>query len=480
IVLVAIIAGIAYYFVSLPTPTTPTPVTPTPTTPTPVTPTPTTPTPVTPTPTTPTPVTPTPTTPTPTTPTPTTPIKMEIRIGAIFTLSGWAAFGGTWQLDGMKIAVKWVNDQGGVNFKGQKVPLKLIYYDYESKEDYAVQLTQKLITEDKVDLMMQAWGPFCVATVPVTEKAKIFSVLWAGAPDFLIGQGYKYAIAPHNPLSGHYYYALKLIHETDSSAKKVVNIYRAEPGAVLWGEAVRKYSPEFGLSIVYDKSYPPDISDFSPLLREIAPLKPDILCAGSTFIDGSLLVTQLRDFKINIKWVTMQASVNLPEFGETLGKWAAGFMIDSPYEPECKWEVIAAKEGKEYVGATNDEIMEYWRAAGGTKRPEVDLGMAASGIFVAVKCLEEAQSLDAEKLVATAKELDFYTCRGRFKIDPNEPLLQIGTPSPPTVAQWQRKGDKLVYAILYPYEFSNSIVTPMPTWEEKETWPELEPVTTIP
>jgi branched-chain amino acid transport system substrate-binding protein len=462
IVVIAIIAGIAYY-VSLPTPT-----------PTPATPTPKTPTPATPTPTTPTPTTPTPTTPTPTTPTPTTPVPSEIRIGALLSLSGWASVEGYAGLYGMQIGVKWVNDNGGVNFKGQKVPLTLKYYDFESKDDYAISLTEKLIVEDKVHVVMQAWGPFCVATTPVSEKSGVFAVLWAGAPDFLFGQGYKYTISPHNPLSGHFYYALKLIHESDSAVKTVANIYRAEPGAVLWGEAVRKYSPEFGLSVIYDSSYPPDISDASPLLREIAAKNPDILCVGCTYGDGYLIATQMRDLKVNIKYVIMQVAVSKPEWGESLGKWAVGFMIDSPYEPEAKWEIIAAREGKEYVGPKNDEILEYYRAMGGTKRTPNELGMATAGIAIAVKCIEEAQSLEADKLMEKAKQLDLYTCRGRFKIDPKEPISQIGTPNPPTVTQWQKKDNKLVYAILYPLDFATAPLIRMPTWEEKATWPELE------
>ncbi|MEM3551399.1 MAG: ABC transporter substrate-binding protein [Candidatus Bathyarchaeia archaeon] len=446
IVIVAILAGVAYY-VTLPTPT----------------------------PATPTPATPTPATPTPATPTPATHLPSEIRVGAVLCLSGWGSVeGGIGPLEGFQVAIKWINDQGGVNLKGKKVPLKLIYYDCESKEEYAISLTEKLVVEDKVDILMQPWGPFCVATVPVTEKYKVFSSLWAGAPDFLIGQGFTYCISPHIQLGGGHRWPLWLVHQIDPEAKTVANIYRAEPGAVLWGEAARKFSKEYGLTIVYDKSYPPDMTDFAPLLREIAAVKPDILCMGSTLLDGRLIVTQLRDLKIDIKYVTLSAGANKPDFGESLGKWAAGFMGNSPYEPEAKWEVIAAKEGKEYYGPTNDEVLKYWRAMGGKGRPSTEMGMAVGGLIVTVKCIEEAQTLEPGKLVEVAKQLDIYTCRGRFKIDPNEPLLQIGSPSPPLVYQWQRKDNKLVYSILYPFDFATSTIVPMPTWEEKEKWPELE------
>ncbi|MEM3666187.1 MAG: ABC transporter substrate-binding protein, partial [Candidatus Bathyarchaeia archaeon] len=237
-------------------------------------------------------------------------------------------------------------------------------------------------------------------------------------------------------------------------------------------QAVHNYAKEYGFQIIYEATYPEDSTDLSPILREIAPLKPDILVGGTFPASGILLTTQLRDLKINIKWVILAMVANRPEFGESFGKWAAGFIAGSPFEPECRWEVVAAREGKEYVGPPSDEILKYWRGMGYTERISPPVGTAIDNVVVMAKCVEVAQSLDADEIIRAALSLDLYTCRGRFKLDPTNPAHML-YPDGLLVMQWQRKDNKLVYTLVYPKEFATSSLIPMPTWEEKETWPEL-------
>ncbi|MEM2793625.1 MAG: amino acid ABC transporter substrate-binding protein, partial [Candidatus Methanomethylicia archaeon] len=450
IVVIAIIAAAAMVM---------TPPTPSPTSPSPK-PTPTTPT----TPTT--PPTPTPTTPTPTTPTtPIEEIPSEIRIGVAIQLSGAQVVEGAASFRGIQCAVKWINDHGGVNFKGRKVPLKLIYYDCESKRDYAVKLVEKLITEDKVHIVIHPYAStFVMATAPVTEKYKMFSINFGGSSDALYQQGFKYMVSTHGFAVIHYWQTpFTMIKEVDPGAKKVAIIFKDDEWGRSLGESARIKTKNFGFEVVYDRSYPPDITDATPMLREIAALKPDILCVGGHYKDGYLIATQLRDLRINIKWVIIQVTVAKPEFSD-LGKWAVGFMGETTWEPECKWDVIAAKEGKEYYGPTSDELVKLYYELGGTGRPSAYTGYGAISVLVAAKCIETAQSLNPDKLIQAAKQLDFYCVKSRFKVDPENPAKQIGSINP--VVQWQRgEGNKLVYAVIYPFEFATSNPIPMPTWE---------------
>ncbi|MEM2614004.1 MAG: hypothetical protein QXO15_07255, partial [Nitrososphaerota archaeon] len=119
------------------------------------------------------------------------------------------------------------------------------------------------------------------------------------------------------------------------------------------------------------------------------------------------------------------------------------------------------------------EIVEYWRKMGHEERVRTEAGMASIVPPLIKKLIEMTQSLKLDDIIRAALQLDCYTCRGRFKLDPTNPAHQIGLEGKPVVIQWQRKDNKLIYAILYPYEFANSSPIPMPTWEEKESWPEL-------
>ncbi|MEM3551269.1 MAG: ABC transporter substrate-binding protein, partial [Candidatus Bathyarchaeia archaeon] len=155
VVIIAVILG-AFAYTMMTPPATPTPATPTPATPTPA--------------------TPTPATPTPATPTPATPSISEIRIGTVQHLSGaLSPF-----IDGFRgivMGVNWINAHGGINFNGQKVPLKLVFYDDETNKDYAIKLYEKLIAEDKVHILIPPWTPeYILATVPVSERYKMVAI----------------------------------------------------------------------------------------------------------------------------------------------------------------------------------------------------------------------------------------------------------------------------------------------------------------
>jgi branched-chain amino acid transport system substrate-binding protein len=464
IVVIAVIAGIAYY-VSLPTPT-PTPATPTPKTPTPATPTPTTPTPTTPTPTTPTPTTPT--------PTPTTPTVSKIRLGTVQHLSGPLAAVAYYVFLGMQIGVKWINDRGGVNFQGRKIPVELVYYDAESKVDYAIKLVEKLIGEDKVNFVVLPWSPeSTLATAPICERYKIVSFNPTGSdPEYQ--QGFKYVIGV---VSGHgtthFMYELKTIREADPKAKTIAFMMSSADIGGFFKLGVRNAAEKYGFTIIYDTVYPEDSTDLSPVLREIDAVKPDVLVGGTFPASGMLVTAQLRDLKIYVKWVVLAMIVNKVDFGEAFGKWGVGFLAGSPYEPETMWETVAAKEGKEYVGPTNDEIRNYWRQMGRTERIRADVGTGVDQPIIMAKCIEVAQSLDSDKIIQAATSLDVYTCRGRFKLDPTNPCHMMYPDGLPHVVQWQKKDNKLVYALVHPQEFATSSPIPMPTWDEKEAWPEL-------
>ena len=59
---------------------------------------------------------------------------------------------------------------GGIDVGGTKRPVKFIYDD-QSDFSKAPQIYEKLITDDKVDLLLAPWGtPFHFAIVAILEK----------------------------------------------------------------------------------------------------------------------------------------------------------------------------------------------------------------------------------------------------------------------------------------------------------------------
>ena len=117
----------------------------------------------------------------------------KIILGAAVSLTGKYSTNGKHTKNGYEMAVKRINDMGGVKVKGKTYKFEVKYYDDESNSKRAAQLAERLIKQDKVMFML---GPYSSgltkAMAPVTEKYKIPMVEANGASRSLFTKGYKY------------------------------------------------------------------------------------------------------------------------------------------------------------------------------------------------------------------------------------------------------------------------------------------------
>lgn len=81
-----------------------------------------------------------------------------IRIGAPLALSGGLADEGKKQQAAYELWLERINAAGGINVGGKKMKVEIITYDYQTSEQRAQQLTEKLIVDDKVDFMTAPFG----------------------------------------------------------------------------------------------------------------------------------------------------------------------------------------------------------------------------------------------------------------------------------------------------------------------------------
>ena len=119
-----------------------------------------------------------------------------IVLGAAVSLTGKYSTNGEHTRNGYNMAVKRINDMGGVTVEGKSYKFDIIYYDDESDSSRAAQLAERLIKQDGVHYML---GPYSSgltkAMAPVTEENKIPMVEANGASRSLFTKGYKYLFA---------------------------------------------------------------------------------------------------------------------------------------------------------------------------------------------------------------------------------------------------------------------------------------------
>ena len=75
-----------------------------------------------------------------------------------------------------KLWQKRVNDAGGISLKkfNKKVPIELIGYDDQGKPDELLKLTERLIQQDKVDMILSPYATHMnLASAPVINKYEL-------------------------------------------------------------------------------------------------------------------------------------------------------------------------------------------------------------------------------------------------------------------------------------------------------------------
>lgn len=93
-----------------------------------------------------------------------------IKVGAIFSLSGWAALGGQPEQNATQMALDEINGQGGIH--GRK--LEIVYEDNRSDLADTVSALNKLISADKVVAILGPnWAEFAEVAAPICDQKKI-------------------------------------------------------------------------------------------------------------------------------------------------------------------------------------------------------------------------------------------------------------------------------------------------------------------
>jgi len=342
------------------------------------------------------------------------PVKSEILVGATMSLTGvFAAFGPFYKAG----YEKWVED---VNAKGGLLGgrLKLILYDDKSDATTAVGLYEKLITADKVDLIVGPYSSTISAAVqPVAEKYKKVLPMGAAGALELYQRGYKYSFSV-SALALSYAVPIFDWMKTLPEAKRPKSVALPYTDTLFSSSIIdgaRDLAKKEGVKIVFDEKYPVDVKDLVPIVRKIKDANPDIIIAGTYYVDAVLMVKALEAIKYRPKLTWVAIAVSLPTFGKELGPLAEGIVGDFQY-----WETMPFERTK--------EIWDWFTKKEGSPPPQqLAQGYACGQILE--QAVKATGSLDNEKLMDWLHRNEVKTALGHYKFAENGigyPAMWIG------------------------------------------------------
>jgi branched-chain amino acid transport system substrate-binding protein len=195
-----------------------------------------------------------------------------IRIGASLAQTGLYAALGQNQLRGYQLCVKHVDEKGGV--LGRK--LELVQYDDGSDPATAVRLYEKLITQDKVDLILGPYGsPISEAVADVSEKYKMLTVAPIAADSSIYKKGRKFIFSMLPPSEAFHEGLLDLAAKKGLKTVALINVDDLSSRATTQGAV--ELAKKKGLQVVLVDAYPQGTTDLSAILAKVRAANPDVL-----------------------------------------------------------------------------------------------------------------------------------------------------------------------------------------------------------
>jgi branched-chain amino acid transport system substrate-binding protein len=338
----------------------------------------------------------------------------EIVLGSAISFTGKYSTNGIHARNGYDLAVKKINEMGGVKIGDKCYNLKVKYYDDESTPARTAQLLERLIKQDGVKYTL---GPYSSATTkaaaPVIEKYKIPMVEAEGASRSLFNKGYKYLFCVISTSEQYLASSIALAAEIakkngkDPSSVKVAMAFENDPFSLDVRAGVVDDVKKHGLKIVIDDKLPRDLSDMSATLTKVRALKPDLLLVSGHSKGAATAARQIKEMKIDTPMIAMthcEAAKVITKFGASTN----GFLCPT------QWAETLSYKGK-YFGSAADYDKLFKATYDGYKNVPYQSAQASAAVIVWKEAFEAAQSLDTEKVRDAIAATDLTTFYGRIK-----------------------------------------------------------------
>jgi branched-chain amino acid transport system substrate-binding protein len=281
----------------------------------------------------------------------------SIKIGANITTTGSAAWVGESTFEGVKFAVEEMNGKGGIEIAGKPYKIELVHYDDRCKAQDAQANIQRLIFNDKVNLLVT--GPCShstLAAMEISNPEKIPLVCIVGSDPNITEKGYRYVMRTGAVTADFVRTGVVFLLEK-MKVKTLAIVARNDP----WGKSVAQEMQNRinagGGKVVHTDFYEHGESDFHPILTKIKAMEPDAVMLVSQVEEGVILVKQARELKL--KSILMGAGAMVgKEFLKLAGESAEGLY-------ELSWMgqpgALLTEFEKRFKEKTGKEAIEFHR-----------------------------------------------------------------------------------------------------------------------
>jgi branched-chain amino acid transport system substrate-binding protein len=374
-----------------------------------------------------------------------------IKVGTGLALTGGGAPAGKMLLAALEIWRDDINAKGGLLGR----PVEVIVYDDQSTTSNVPGIYTKLITVDKVDLLVGPYGTNFVAPAMPTiiqNKKMVISYTAIG-----INREYNYpkyfSMVPVgqegvNAFSKGFF---ELAAKQNPKPQTVAILAADAEFAQATAQGAREELKKHGFKLVYDKNYPPATTDFTPVVRALQAANADIVYVGAYPPDNVGIVRAANEVGLNPKMFGgAMIGMLITPIKVQLGPIVNGLVISEAFVPSPKLQ---------YAGLA--DLMTRYQAKAGELKTDpigyafVPFGYAAGQVLA--QAVTETKSLDHDKLAAYIHSHTFKTVAGDIAYgkdgewkDTRQYLTQFQNIEPNNLDQFKTGAKQ---PILYPTQY---------------------------
>lgn len=331
-----------------------------------------------------------------------------IKIGIGLALTGAGASPSKVIQTALEIWRDDVNAKGGILGR----PVQLIILDDQSNPANVPGVYTKLITVDKVDLLLGPYGTnFVAPAIPTIMQHNKLTISFTAIG---INRHFNYdkyfsmvSVGPDgvNAFSRGFF---ELAAQQKPRPQTVAILAADAEFARSAADGAREELKKHGFKVVYDQSYPPPTTDFAPVMRAIQAANPDIVYIGAYPPDNVGIIRAANEIGLSPKMFGgAMIGMLITPIRVQLGPVANGLVISETFLPSPKLQ---------FAGL--DNLMKRYQAKAPDLKTDpigyafVPMGYAAGQILA--KAVTETKSLDHDKLAAYMKKASFKTVAGDF------------------------------------------------------------------
>jgi branched-chain amino acid transport system substrate-binding protein len=324
-----------------------------------------------------------------------------ILLGEVGSLTGGQATFGVSSRNGIELAIKEVNEAGGV--KGKKVAVRV--YDDQGRPEEAAQAVTRLITQDKVVLIL---GEVASSnSLAMAEKAQAAGVPMISPsstnPSVTQKGDYIFRVCFIDPFQG--YVMAKFAHDNLKAGQVAILQDNKSAYSIGLTEVFQRKFTEMGGKVTATESYSQGDTDFRAQLTAIKKAKPQAIYVPGYYSDVGVIARQARELGLTVPLLGGDGwdSEKLFELGGSALDGSYFSNHYSPDNPDAKVQKF---------------IADYKAAYGGV--PDALAALAYDAAKVAVAAIDKAKDVSGPAIRdAIAQTKDFPGVAGTISLDEN-------------------------------------------------------------